>query len=155
MVNSKKVQPLGFKRPNMFSDARKWMNIFLCCFILIGSGIHYFLKQDETLCGAGSEVCFFNTEIRKITSNTYVAVQGATTMFIENLPLSIRRSPGGEYAIKGYLRERNLLVIEAIRHKHPHSRKLLYSTVAAVAVFVLFFICFKPSRTGIVPRNRS
>ena len=144
----------------MFSDEHKLLKLGICFVILILCGIFYHFNRFKSISDrysatltVGSSICIFNAEIHRISSNEYVSVKKGKRFKILELPDSIAGDPQGEFAIKGYLTGRNVLVVEAIRRQFPRFYKLLYSGITALGIGALFFVYFRFRKGYFLPKE--
>ncbi len=144
----------------MFSDEHKLLKSGICFVVLLFSGVFYHFNRFESISNkysatltVGSSICIFNAEIHRNASNEFAAVKKGKKFRILKLPDSITENPQGEFAIKGYLTNRNVLVVEAIRRQFPRFYKLLYSGITALGIGSLFFVYFRFRKGYFLPKE--
>jgi len=139
----------------MFSDRLKLLKIVSCLAVVISCGLYYRFHAASNPLNDGyrQRICLLKAKILQTAENTYTAENRMKRFKILNVPDSIEIKPGEEYSIMGYINDDGYLVIERIRRNYPYAFKLVYSALTAVIMCSLFFIYFKISRKGFVPRK--
>ena len=147
----------------MFSDQYKYLKILVYMLVLILCGIYFNLNSPQKMPGivninglqAAScmdEVCFYNVKIL-LKNGKYYMKNRYKEIEIKDFPVIAGQNLLGEYAIRGSINKEGNLRIEKIRRKYPRFYKLLYSGITALCVGALFFVHFRYSKKGFIPKR--
>ena len=147
----------------MFSDSHRWIKFGSVLTVLIVSGIYHNINlADIEACpenyhsvlvdSPDGSVCLSNVKI-EIRDGRHLAVTRHNTVILLNLPEVIQQQYSGDFAIKGTLTHDNHLMVEKIRKKHSQILKIIASSITALIVCSLFFLSFRISRKGFIPRT--
>ena len=147
----------------MFSDRHRLIKIGLTLSTVIICGIFfntdrsgvdfnlnpYFWNNDEK---SNRLICFSNVRINRDEGQFFATVRNRK-IHLFNLPASVQRDIGGDFAIRGRITYDDHLFVEKIRRKNSRVLKIICSIITAMIVCSLFFVFFSLNRKGFIPKE--
>ena len=146
----------------LFSDYLRWVKFGLAFMIVVAYGIYYNMNRSGEFAGLNSYGLYLEEKsngniclqivkiIRK--DGQLLAVTRNREFNLLNLPESVQNNFLGDYAIRGKIVKENYLIIESIRGKHSRFLKLAVSSITATIICILFFVFFRLSSKGFLPK---
>ena len=151
------------KQPWVFSDHLRWAKICVPLIIIILSGFHYYNDLYRIINSREYIEKMFDQEgdfilcIRHVTirrnNEIYFLKKYGRMIELRNLPVSVKQDLKRKYDISGMIVNGNILKVEAIKGKYPRIIKIGISGLTATIICFLFFIFFRFTKDGFVPRR--
>ena len=148
----------------IFSDDHKIIKIILPVVILLLCSIYYnrhyhpqnFTKRyidNVTERKTGFDACLYYVKIYQKGDKFYFKKTGMEFEIL-GLPEVIPDHLDCRYAIRGEIRPGDIFELKIIKKLTPRIYKLLFSSITAIIILFLFFVYFRYSDKGFIPRIR-